>query len=136
MLFLYKYSSTTALVFVRFGKSTHRGRPQLYTIYVTHGTGGGRKEGGKINRLVDLSAIVDADIYLMGHTHMPAIVRESFYRVSGSNSSVALVDKLFVNTASSLDYGGYGDAQGYKPSSKISPVIYLDGTKREAKAIL
>ncbi len=131
-----KYSSTTALVFVRFGKSTHRGRPQLYTIYVTHGTGGGRKEGGKINRLVDLSAIVDADIYLMGHTHMPAVVRESFFRVSGSNSSVALVDKLFVNTASSLDYGGYGDAQGYKPSSKISPVIYLDGTKREAKAFL
>lgn len=131
-----RYSSTTALVFVRFGETTRRRRPQLYTIYVTHGTGGGRKEGGKINRLVDLSAIVDADIYLMGHTHMPAIVRESFFRVSSSNSSVSQVDKLFVNTASSLDYGGYGDAQGYKPSSKISPVIYLNGTKREAKAIL
>lgn len=131
-----RFSSTTALVFVRFGKSKERNRPQLYTIYVTHGTGGGRKEGGKINRLADLSAIVDADIYVMGHTHLPVIMKESYFRVSGSNSSVALVDKLFVNTAASLDYGGYGDAQGYKPASKQSPVIYLNGLKREMKAQL
>lgn len=131
-----RFSSTTALVFVRFGKTKERNRPQLYTIYVTHGTGGGRKEGGKINRLADLSAIVDADVYVMGHTHLPVVMKESYFRVSGSNSSVALVDKLFVNTAASLDYGGYGDAQGYKPASKKSPVIYLNGLKREMKAQL
>lgn len=133
-----KYSSTTALLFVRFGKNkeNRHGRPQLYTIYVTHGSGGGRKEGGKVNRLADLACIVDADIYVMGHTHLPVIMKESFYRVSGSNSSVALVDKLFVNTAASLDYDGYGDAQGYKPASKCSPVVYLNGTKREMIAQL
>jgi predicted phosphodiesterase len=131
-----RYSPTTALVFVRFGKSTHRGRPQLYTIYATHGSGGGRREGGKINRLADLAAIVDADIYVMGHTHLPVIMKEAYFRVSGSNSSVACVDKLFVNTAASLDYGGYGDAMGFKPASKQSPVIYLSGTHREMKAQL
>jgi hypothetical protein len=46
------------------------------------------------------------------------------------------VDKLFVNTAASLDYGGYGDAMGFKPASKQSPVIYLSGTHREMKAQL
>ena len=132
-----KYSPTTALLFVRFGKRNgHHGRRQLYTIYVTHGSGGGRKEGGKINRLADLAGIVDADIYVMGHTHMPAVLKEGFFRVSGSNSSVSLVDKLFVNTAASLDYGGYGDAQGFKPASKRAPVIYLDGHKRDMRAML
>lgn len=131
-----KYSPTTALLFVRFGKTKERGRPQLYTIYVCHGTGGGRREGGKINRLADLSAIVDADCYVMGHTHMPAILKEGYYRVSGSNSSVAMVDKLFVNTASSLNYGGYGDVMGFKPASKKSPVIHLCGTKRDMRATL
>jgi predicted phosphodiesterase len=131
-----RFSSTTALVFVRFGKTRQHNRPQLYTIYVTHGSGGGRREGGKINRLADLAAIVDADIYVMGHTHLPVVMKESYFRVSGSNSSVTLVDKLFVNTAASLDYGGYGDAQGYKPASKQSPVIYLSGKKREMKAQL
>lgn len=133
-----RYSPTSALLFVRFGKTssdTHY-RRQLYTIYVTHGSGGGRKEGGKINRLADLAGIVDADIYVMGHTHMPAILKEGFFRVSGANSSVSLVDKLFVNTAASLDYGGYGDAQGFKPASKRAPVIYLDGHKRDMRAML
>lgn len=133
-----KYSPTTALLFIRFGKTGHanHGRPHLYTIYVTHGSGGGRREGGKVNRLADLTSIVDADIYVHAHTHLPLIFKESFYRVSGSNSSVALVDKLFVNTAAALNYGGYGDKAGFKPASKCSPVIYLDGKRHEMWAKL
>lgn len=134
-----KYSSTTAFLFIRFGKGTPHGRHnarQLYTMYVTHGAGGGRKEGGKINRLADLACIVDADIYVMGHTHLPAILRNTFYRVSGSNSSIAPVEKLFVNTAAALNYGGYGDAQGYKPSAKTTPSVFLNGRKRQMWAKL
>lgn len=134
-----KYSPTTALLFVRFGKSKVTGghkRPILYTIYQTHGAGGGRKEGGKVNRLADLASIVDADIYVHGHTHLPVVFKNSFYRVSGANSSVALVDKLFVNTSAWLNYGGYGDKAGFKPASKASPIIYLDGTKHDMYARL
>lgn len=128
-----KYSPTTALLFIRFGKARtgRHGRPMLYTIYVTHGAGGGRKEGGKINRLADLACIVDADIYCCGHTHLPAVLKNSFFRVSGSNSSVSLVDKLFVNSAAALNYGGYGDTQGFKPASKCTPSIFLDGRERK-----
>lgn len=133
-----KYSPTTALLFVRFGRhsSGQHGRPIMYSIYVTHGSGGGRREGGKVNRLADLASIVDADCYIHAHTHLPLVFKESFFRVSGSNSSVALVEKLFVNTAASLDYGGYGDKAGFKPASKRSPVIFLDGTKRNMWATL
>ena len=131
-----KYSPTTALLFIRFGNIPKRGRPQLYTAYVTHGSGGGRREGGKVNRLADLASIVDADMYIHAHTHLPLVFRESFFRVSGSNSSVAEVEKLFVNTAASLKYGGYGDKQGYKPASRKSPVIYLNGLKHEMWAQL
>ena len=130
-----RYSPTTSLLFVRFGKNK-KDRRQLYTIYCTHGSGGGRREGGKVNRLADLASIVDADIYLHAHTHLPLIFKEAFFRVSGSNSSVALVDKLFVNTSAMLSYGGYGDKAGFKPASKSSPVIYLDGHKRDMWAKL
>ena len=134
-----KYSSTTALLFIRFGKGgggRHTDRPQRYTAYVTHGGGGGRKEGGKVNRLADLASIVDADIYIHGHTHLPLVFKNSFFRVDPCNSSVQIVDKLFVNTAAMLNYGGYGDKQGFKPASKQSPVIYLNGTKHEMTARL
>ena len=131
-----RYSPTTAFLFIRFGESKKRHRPYLYTIYVTHGSGGGRREGGKVNRLADLASIVDADIYIHGHTHLPLIFRESFFRVSGANSSVALTDKLFINTAAALNYGGYGDKAGFKPASKSSPIIYLSGVKHEMWAKL
>jgi predicted phosphodiesterase len=128
-----KYSPTTALLFIRFGDSGghNKYRPILYTAYVTHGSGGGRKEGGKINRLADLAGIVDADIYIHHHTHLPAAFKNGFYRASWSNSSVCYMEKLFVNGAAALDYGGYGDTAGFKPASKTSPVIYLCGTKRD-----
>ena len=133
-----KYSPTTALLFIRFGKNTARTphRPFTYTMYVTHGSGGGRREGGKVNRLADLASIVDADIYIHAHTHLPLIFKESFYRTCTSNSSVALVDKLFINTSASLNYGGYGDKAGFKPASKASPIIYLSGKKHEMWARL
>ena len=130
-----RYSPTTAFLFIRFGRNQY-GRAQLYTVYVTHGGGGGRREGGKVNRLADLASIVDADIFIHAHTHLPLVFRESYYRVSGANSSVALVDKLFINTAASLNYGGYGDKAGFKPASKRSPVIYLHGLKHDMYAKL
>lgn len=134
-----KYSATTAVLFIRFGKGAaqgHKDRRQLYTVYATHGSGGGRKEGGKVNRLADLSSIVDCDIYIHGHTHLPLVFKESFMRTSRTTSTVEPVEKLFVNTAAWLNYGGYGDKAGFKPASKRSPVIYLDGQKHDMWAQL
>lgn len=132
-----RYSPTTALLFIRFGKhvgAVHHKRKVAYTVYATHGSGGGRKEGGKINRLADYAQIVDADIYVCGHTHLPATFRCDYFRPSMANSSVSEVSKLFVNAASALNYGGYGDRSGFKPASKENPVIYLSGKKHKANA--
>lgn len=141
-----KYSPTAALVFLRVGehadtKYTEKGKPGSrqqvnYTIYCTHGSGGGRKEGAKAIRLADMASIVDADIYLHSHTHLPMIMKQSFYRTRIQNRSVVKVDKLFVNTAATLGYGGYGELGEFKPSSKAAPVIYLSGTARLAEARL
>ena len=140
-----KHSSTSAVLFVRFGEMS-RGeketngsgkiRKMCYTIYALHGSGGGRKEGAKAIRLADMASIVDADIYIHSHTHLPMIMKQAFHRVDKQNSTVAIVDKLFVNTAANLDYGGYGEAGEFKPSSKTSPVIYMSGKKKEFTAKL
>ena len=86
-----RYSPTTALLFIRIGNKrdshNHR-RSELYTAYVTHGSGGGRKEGGKVNRLADLACIVDADCYIHAHTHLPLIFKEAYFRVNAGNSMV------------------------------------------------
>ena len=132
------YTPTSAILFLRFGSGTKKihNRKIRYTIYTLHGSGGGRKEGAKAIRLADMASIVDADIYIHSHTHLPMIMKQGFFRVDVCNSSVSLVDKLFVNTAANLDYGGYGEAGEFKPSSKETPVIYLSGSKKHFTAKL
>ena len=134
------YTQSAAYVFLRFGQTPNRhGRTnskQQYGIYVTHGSGGGRKEGAKAIRLADMASICDADIYIHSHTHLPMVMKQGFFRTDNRNRSVINVTKLFVNTASNLDYGGYGEVQGYKPNSKDTPIIFLSGSKREMTAHL
>lgn len=140
-----KYTATSAVVFLRFGEQA-RGlkesngsgnvRKLCYTLYMLHGSGGGRKEGAKAIRLADMASIIDCDIYLHSHTHLPMVMKQGFFRIDPRNSKVACVEKLFVNTAANLDYGGYGEAGEFKPSSKTSPIIYLSGKKKEFSARL
>jgi predicted phosphodiesterase len=133
-----KYTPTSAVIFIRFGeggKSTNY-RKASYTIYVLHGSGGGRKEGSKANRLAEMASIIDTDIYIHSHTHLPMVMKQGFHRIDTHNSAVSLVDKLFINTAANLNYGGYGEAAEFKPSSKDTPVIYLSGTKKYFEAKL
>lgn len=134
-----KYSPDTAYIFLRFGSDTGRKahhRPILYTIYLTHGSGGGRKEGGKIQRLADYCQICDADIYIAGHTHLPASFKTGFARPSAANNSITYCSKLFVNSAAKLNYGGYGDTGGFKPPCLDTPRILLSGETKDMRAVI
>ena len=83
-----------------------------------------------------MAAIVDADVYIHGHTHLPMVFKQAFYRVSTQQCSAQLVDKLFVNSGACLQYGGYGQAQEYKPTSLATPVIQLEARNKNATATL
>jgi hypothetical protein len=140
-----RYTPTSAVLFIRVGEdATHlketngsgKIRKICYTAYVLHGSGGGRKEGAKAIRLADMASIIDTDIFIHSHLHLPMVMKQAFHRIDPRNNTVALVNKLFVNTAANLDYGGYGEAQAFKPSSKDTPVIYLNGTKKLFEARL
>ena len=133
-----RYSSTGALLFLRFGRDIAGGhsRRLCYTFYVVHGSGGGRKEGAKAIRIADLASICDADIYCHHHTHLPMIMKEDYYRTNLSTSSITKVTKLFVNSSANLEYGGYGEANGFKPATIDKPKIILNGRHKNAKAIL
>lgn len=140
-----RYTSTSAAMLVRFGAESRNRKESngsglvrkiCYTIYVLHGSGGGRKEGAKAIRLADMASIIDCDCYIHSHTHLPMIMKQAYHRIDDKNSVVSLVDKLFVNTAANLNYGGYGEAGEFKPSSKETPVIYMSGTRKEMWAKL
>lgn len=139
-----KYAPEGVLVFLRFGtraagalhKGANRNPRQWYTIYATHGSGGGRKEGAKAIRLADMAATVDADAYIHSHTHLPMVMKQSFFRTDAINCCVKSVEKLFVNTGAALEYGGYGQAQEFKPASFSTPIIHLEARDKRMSATL
>ena len=130
------YSPTAALIFVKFGRATKTCAPLTYSFYVTHGRGGGRKIGGKLNSLSEYASVIDVDCYIVGHTHLPAAFKQSSYRVTPQRAQATLHEQLFVNTSAALNYGGYGMRSGYTPAAKSRPIITLDGTKQHLSVTL
>lgn len=140
-----RYAEDGALIFLRFGtqsrgqKETNgsgKTRMVCYTIYATHGSGGGRSVGGKANALEQLSSIVDADVYIHSHTHLPIVFKQNFFRTDVRNSTVKEVEKLFVNTSACLNYGGYGEIAKYTPASRTITAIVLDGQQKKFSGVL
>lgn len=132
-----KYYETGGLIFVSFGQSYReksRGRKMTYSIYTKHGSGGGKKEGGKINSLISFANTVDADLYIGSHTHLPFQTSLGFHRVNLTNRSIKYTPKFFVNTGAALDFGGYAEQGGYTPAALAHILVTLDGTKRKMTA--
>lgn len=135
-----KYDMIACLLFIRFGKqinhgkssmNCHAGRKICYTLYMSHGSGGGATVGGNANKLEKRGNIIDADIICVGHTHKPLTFRETMYKVDPQNSSAYPKEQVFVNASATLDYEEYAERMGMKPSSKVSPVILLSGHAKQ-----
>lgn len=134
-----RYSPTAAYLFIRFGRlegHANHHRKVLYTAYVTHGSGGGKKEGGKLQKLADLAHICDADIYIAGHSHLGGGFKVGFARPNHANSSITHGTRVFCNTSAKLQYGGYGELEGYKVPCLDTPYIWLDGTRKRMRAVI
>ena len=131
-----RYSSTSLVIFLKFGHQNFKGSKRVYTIYCNHGSGGGRRPGAKINRLSDYSNILDADAFFVAHSHFPAIFKDKYFRPRTNLQRLECVDRLYVNTASALDYGGYGDRGGFTPGSNAYPIVKFSATERNMTAEL
>ena len=124
------YRPEAALLYIRTGRNRNGGTKSknVYSVYINHGHGGGgRRAGSKVNSLQDLGYVIDADIIIAGHTHMPATFRTSHIKCHPETGTADLHEQVFVNTASALTYGGYGQRGGYQPPSNTYPVIELGG---------
>lgn len=133
-----RYLCEGGVIYIRLGqngKRTH-GRefpPKVcYSVYVTHGGRGGGSVGSTANALARMPSVCDADIYIHSHTHTPLSYRSGYYRLDPYNCSSTFVDRLFVNTAAMLGYGGYAQMKEYSPASKRTPCIVLNGRAKDA----
>ena len=132
-----RYSNGWWYLYLRFGeKEIGAKRPMCYQITGYHGSGGGRKAGGKVNRLQEMSQVVVADLYIMGHTHLPMSMKQQIWIPDYANNSLNKKEMYYLMSNSFLEPEGYGEKLGMTPNSNTPTEAILSGTKRKIKTIL
>ena len=117
------YSGFVRVRFRRRGGRANRVKDTwTQTIYINHGSGGGRLAGAKALKLERLAMAFDADIYAIGHTHTKLVLQKR--AVGLSPRTLEIIDKpqLMVNVGAFLDgKRGYPEYKGLYPQA-LGPV--------------
>lgn len=105
---------------------------QEYTCYLRHGRGGGATMGAAVNQLERQERIIDADVYVSGHTHTQvAFPKNTFVR---SGDEIVRKKRMFVCSGSFLGYEVYAAIAGYAPAHIGAPRVFMDGRKHDIHA--
>lgn len=105
---------------------------QEYNLYVRHGRGGGATMGAAVNRLEKQERIIDADVYVSGHTHTQvAFPKNTFVR---EGDQVVRKKRLFICSGSFLGYEDYAKVAGFAPAHIGAPRIFFDGRRHDIHA--
>lgn len=115
--------------FVRLVFTTPSKMSRTVVIFATHGSGGGRKPGGKVNKMSDISAFIEADIILMGHHHERFGLRTVKLGVD-KMSNLEHIEKVNAITGTYLKTyqmgaPSYAARELYPPTAIGSPVIHI-----------
>ena len=131
-----RYASGWWYLYLTFGKDK-KGRPITYGITGIHGYGGGRKSGGKINRLEDMTQVVIADLYIMSHTHKPISTKNCIYMPYYQSKALTKQEMYYLMTNSFLESdNGYAEKMGFPPSNTSITEAQLCSVKRKIKVLI
>lgn len=120
-----RYIKNSFVLFVRFGRMKGtKGKPYVWSIFITHGTGGSTKKPSKLKKLIELKDIVTGcDAYVMGHIHDYICTYEDNFIIDIRTKKVINKTSCFISQGAFLDFGGYGYEKGYKPVAKRYGII-------------
>ena len=130
------YDPDGIAIIIRLGKAINAQGKINYTLYVTHGTGSGKRVGGRANNLDDMSNIIDVDIYINFHTHQEIAFNYDYFRIDERHNKLQIIKKSYVKGGSFLNWGGYAERKGYKPGHVGAPRIRLNGLRKDCHITL
>lgn len=119
-----KFSPNGAYLFLRLKQRSQT--TKVFRVYITHGVSNSSVVGGKIKKLCDYANMIDADCYIVGHSHLPATLKQDYIMANSEAKRLFTTTRLFVNSCAYLSsMGGYGERKGYVPATISQPKIYL-----------
>lgn len=125
------YSCIFHFIFRRKGSS----ESHLIKGAFTHGTGGARTPGGKLNYLKDFMETVDANIYGYAHVHImqmysPDVLGTNNEMKITAQSKIGVETGCYFRTYTQGIKSSYGEQKVYKPSRIGSPKFIITPNHR------
>jgi predicted phosphodiesterase len=131
------YRPDGAFIKVSFGKKTVNSKRAAYNLCCIHGSGGGAKSGGAVNRVEDfLYSIEGVDILVMGHVHKKLAGKPSRLCFDSYNNVLRQRDTLWVIAAPWQNFGGYSMRKMLRPSPKGKTPIILYGKEKYFETVI
>jgi len=124
------HSPISALCIFRVGRKPKNGKPYVYTVYQTHGYGGGTSPGGQANAMDRFGRSIIANVVLIAHMHNAMISSTTYLFPDLYNKGMTKVKQITVVTPSFMRYGGYAMRRGYRPPAQNMVEIILYGENR------
>lgn len=132
-----RYLTPSGVIFLGIGSrkvssaTHHKGTSIWYTLFVTHGTSGGRKAGGTVNATRDIGAIFCVDCVVTAHRHLDAVTKDEVYHMDLHNKSVIKMKRMFVSAGTFLGYSKYAQSKTLQPNGTGTPRIRLSGLTKD-----
>lgn len=130
-----RYADNSFVLFVKFGKTaqSYEGRlkQNVYSFFCSHGYGGGKKSGSKMNNVVDMTRTAEADIYIFSHVHDVMGKPSDSFRCDYQNMTISRTTKWHLISNSWQNFGGYSLKQGFPPASREVGYVVLNGNGRK-----
>lgn len=115
---IYSRGTGAILLDLKFGKGKRSGvktASHHFTVVVAHGARSGTTIGSAATGLENLQKIiVNADLYVIGHTHKILNFVKEIYQVNNYGYLETKI-QYYVNSTAFLNYGDYGKAKLYAP---------------------
>jgi len=133
------YGQSGILLKISFGNNCHRVETQPYTylVYATHGYGGARTSGAKMQKLKRQSSFLHSHVHFQSHDHEEMVGVDSYLmpdnraaQGTGKAWSVGRVsefNKKLVKTGSFIKWGGYAQAGGHPQTQLGTPLVIFSG---------
>ena len=130
------YSGFVRLRFRKRGRRNRIENTWTQTIYISHGSGGGKLAGSKVTNLERLPMAFEADIYAVGHTHTKLVLQKRLIGLSPKSNEIIDKQLIMLNVGSFMDgKEGYPERAGLYPQA-LGPIeLHFFPRSREIRII-
>jgi predicted phosphodiesterase len=135
LVIIYKVGETSNKKIVKDRGGRHDKGPVIYKIFMSHSNRSGRKEGGKLQKVVDFKNITNADIFLSGHSHDLTSHKGGFIDIS-QKGLLKMKEQMFVNCGAFQPYTGYIVNHNFAPLPNGYALLELNNTESDVKVLI